>query len=128
LTGKLVLWVLGLVALVCWQVFAAHYWGAEQVQGRIYVGTAVAAAVFIALYSRDPWHKSWFGRSLMMIAVSMLLLGISVVLFRLFGPDYPFRSVLIIVVADLTFAAMVARTAVLWAAQRDDEHTADPRP
>lgn len=127
MTWKRVLAAVAVLALVLWQVFAVHTWGAEKVQGRVAVLTAATAVVFIALYSRDPWWKSWFGRSLMLVAVAFFLYGLSVVLFRNFG-DYPGRDVLIVVAQDASFAAMVMRTAVLWGAQRADEHKTNPLP
>lgn len=123
------LWfILAGVVFVGWQVFSVNRWGAEGVQGRMYVATAFIALVFMALYSRDPWQKSWFGRSLMLLALSIFLVGVSVILFRLYGPDYPLRPVLIVVTADTAFFAMLVRTLVLIGAQRNDEHKADPRP
>jgi hypothetical protein len=124
---KRLLWVLGGLAVIGWQVFAANQWGAEAVQERMYVATALVSAVFIVLYSRDPWHRSWFGRSLMALAVSLLLVGVSVILYRAFGPDYPLRSVLIIATVDIANFAIVTRVLVLIGAQRKDEHKADPR-
>ncbi len=121
-------WLLAGGLLVGWQVFSANRWGAEGVQGRMYVATAFIALVFMALYSRDPWFKSWFGRSLMLLALSIFMVGVSVILYRLYGPDYPLRSVLIIATADTAFVAMLLRTLVLIGAQRADEHKADPRP
>lgn len=125
---RIVVAALAAVGFVAWQVFATMRWGAEGVQGRMYVATAIVSIVFMVLYARDPWYRSWFGRSLMLLAASVFLVGLSVVLFRFVGPDYPGRGVLIIVAADTTFLAMVVRTLVLIAAQRADEHKADPRP
>lgn len=123
-----------LLVLAGWQVYAAHQWGVEGVQARVYVATAFVALVFMLLYNRDPWWRNWFGRSLQLLAFAVFLWGVSVVLYRVFG-DYPGRSVLIIVVADATLLAMCTRTVVLWAAQRrdrghedrDEQHTpSDP--
>ncbi len=119
-------WLVG-GAVVAWQAWAAVTWGAEAVQGRVYVATAVVSVVFMALYSRDPWWRTLFGRSLMLLAASVFLVGLSVVLFRFVGDDYPGREVLIIVAADATFVAMLLRTIVLVRAQRADEPT-DRRP
>lgn len=116
-----------LAVLGGWQWYAAHRWGAEQVQGRMYVATAFVALVFMALYSRDPWWKTAFGRSLMLLAFSMFVLGVSVVLFRFVGPDYFGRPVVIIFVADSVFLAMCMRTVVLWNAQRRDRRKG-PKP
>lgn len=116
---RAVAWVLG-AALVGWQVFAVHAWGAEQVQGRVYTVTAIVSVLFIVLYSRDPWWRSLFGRSLMLLAVAVFLYGLSVVLFRFVGPDYFGRDALLVVAADATLAAMALRTWVLWVAQKRD--------
>lgn len=110
---RLVAWLVGLAALGGWQVYAVHRWGAEHVMGPVYVVAAVASVAFMALYARDPWWRSWFGRSLMLLAAAVFLAGLSVVLHR---------DVLMLAAVDATLVAMVLRTAVLVAAQRRDEH------
>jgi hypothetical protein len=117
--------LLAMAALGGWQVYAAHRWGAEAVQERVYLVTAVIAVVFMVMYARDAWFTNWFGRSLMLIAVAFLLVGVSVILYRTFGPDYPFRPVLIILTADVSMVAMLSRTLVLRWAQRQDKRRRD---
>lgn len=85
---------------------------------------------FIILYCTDEgwWsyrregrsYPNWFGRSLMLIAVAVLLSSAGTVLFRIFGFNYPLRTALVVAIWTLTPAAMVMRTLVLWRAKRGD--------
>lgn len=114
--------LVSMVALAGFQFVAARHWGVESVQEWVYALSAVIAVVFIAMYSRDTWYTNWFGRSLMLIAVAFLLTGASLILYRAYGPAYPFRSVLAITTADVAMVAMLSRTLVLRQAQRQDRH------
>jgi hypothetical protein len=124
-----VLLVLALLLLLSIQVMVVLNFGAEQVQGNVAFLTLPVSVWFMSLYARDPWWKSWFGRSLMLIAVAISVDVAATVLFRRFG-DYPGRDVMLIVSADLTFLAMLIRTLVLRAEQkadRDDHFHRRPR-
>lgn len=93
---------------------------AERIQLAFAIATLPWALGFIWEYSKDPWYKTWFGRSLMMIAVAVLLASTSAILFRLFGPDYWGRPALLIGSSGLTFLAMLTRTLVLrWLQSQD---------
>jgi hypothetical protein len=112
--GFLFLLVAGLT-----QLYVVATYGAERVQGNVALLTLPVSLWFMSLYARDPWWKSWFGRSLMLIAVAIAVDASATVLFREFG-DYPGREVMLIVSADLTFLAMLIRTLVLRAEQHAD--------
>lgn len=93
---------------------------AERIQLAFAIATLPWALGFIWQYAKDPWFKTWFGRSLMMIAVAVLLTSASAILFRLFGPDYWGRPVLLVASSALTFVAMCVRTLVLRWLQAHD--------
>lgn len=122
-------WAL-LAAVVVAQVFTVRAWGAERVQTNVAACTIVASIWFVALYSRDPWWRTLFGRSLMLIAVALFMQSLATVLYRVVG-EYPGRAFLIVGAADIALLAMVMRTRVLHVAQRDERHQAadaHPRP
>lgn len=48
----------------------------------------VGVVAFIAVFAREPWHRSNFGRSLMVTAIAILLFSTTSVLRHWFGPDY----------------------------------------
>lgn len=79
----------------------------------------VALTFLVAYIPERPWRQ-WFGTSLLLIAVAVLAYSSSIVLFRIFGPDYPGRALMVTASAGLTLTAMVMRTAVLLSAQRAD--------
>jgi hypothetical protein len=111
--------------LVLGAVVSAH-WGknlmvAEKIQLAFAIATLPWALGFIWEYAKDPWYKTWFGRSLMMIAVAVLLASASAIMFRLFGPDYWGRPALLVGSSALTFAAMSTRTLVLRWLQAHDK-------
>lgn len=108
-----------LVVAAVWQAVAIHLWGAERVQGNVAAMTLPVTVWFVSLYARDPWWRSWFGRSLMLIAVAVFLYTLSVVLFRNYG-DYPGRDIMLVASADATFLAMLVRTLVLRSEQKAD--------
>lgn len=99
-----------------------HAWF-EQVQLTLFAATIPWAVYFVWIYAHDLWFKTWFGRSLMMIAAAVALFSTSAVLFRLFGDSYPGRPVLIVASAALTFIAMVTRVIVIRALQRNDKES-----
>lgn len=114
-----VFWVTASLAFALGQVWVAIEYGAEVVQTYIASLTLVTAVIFSALFARDPWWKTWFGRSLMLIAFALFLDSLATVLFRRFG-EYPGRPFMLIISANVALAAMVMRTLVLRAAQKRD--------
>jgi hypothetical protein len=126
MSGRHLAGTVGLVLLLGVQATTAYIFGAERVQGNVAVLTLAWSLWFVWIYSRDPWWKTWFGRSLMLLAVGLTLNEISVVLFRNLG-DYPGRAFLIVVAQDVILAAMVIRTLVLRDAQRRDDRKHLPR-
>lgn len=93
----------------------------ETLQGWIAFATLPVAAGFIGLFGRpsERWWVTWFGRSLMLLAVGVFAYALSVVLYRSFG-DYPGRPALLLTAQTLVLLAMGIRTWVLWRAQRRD--------
>ena len=75
---------------------------------------------FIVIYARDGWRRGWFGRSLMAIAVGVLLSCVGSIMVRLYGFDWPGRSWIAVGVWALVLFGMVTRTLVLRGAQRRD--------
>ena len=96
---------------------------AEAIQLGLASTTLPAALLFIWRFSRDLWYRTWFGRSLMAIAIAVLLYTLSTILFRAFGPGYWGRDVLIIVTAGLTSFALWTRTVVLIKAQNAEKRS-----
>lgn len=84
------------------------------------VATLPGAVWFIALYAHDGWTRHWFGRSLMAIAVAVLVSCGGAIMFRIFGMDYPGREWVGVVVWSLACFGMWTRALVLRAAQRAD--------
>lgn len=94
---------------------------AERIELAFAVATFPWALGFIWKYARDPWWRTWFGRSLMMIAVAVALTSLSATLYRLFGTDYWGRPVLLVAASVLTYCAMCVRTLVLRWLQASDQ-------
>lgn len=80
-----------------------HSYGASQVEGEgtwinglnliLLIGALVAATGFIGIYAtHSPWRVSVVGRSMMLLAVSVVLLILSGIFYNAFGPDYPGRD------------------------------------
>lgn len=82
--------------------------------------TFVAILVFILLFSREPWRRTEFGRSLMAMSVGVLLFASLSALRAVFGPDYPGREVVRFSAFVFVFYAIVTRTWTLWKLQRRD--------
>lgn len=95
----------------------------EQIAFVFLVATLPVALLFIWRFSRDLWFKTPFGISLMMIAVAIVLATCSSILFRLYGPTYWGRPVMIVATAVLTFLAMLTRTVVLIRAQNAEKRS-----
>lgn len=89
----------------------------EDIQLWVAILTLPFSVVFILAYVPErPW-RTWFGTSLLLLAVGVLSYTLSVVLYRLFGSDYPGRSILVISSVTLVLVAMAMRTCVLIAIQ-----------
>jgi hypothetical protein len=100
----------------------------EDVTLWVAVATLLVAAAFIALYSTDVWWTTWFGRSLMLLEISVVMYAVAIVLLRLYG-DYPWRNVLLLFATGGTFLALLLRTMVLWAVKSADrpQDSQEPR-
>lgn len=112
------LWRLGVgvtsVVVVC---LLGHALGFQQVSLTVLYLTLPVALLFIVAYVPErPW-TSWFGTSLLLLAIGVFVAGVAAMLFRIYGIDYPFRELLGAVWIGTVFAAMVMRTWVLIAAQ-----------
>lgn len=80
--------------------------------------------VFMLLYAVEPWWRSWFGRSLMTMAVGMFIFASMALLQIRLGSEYPFRGTLRLIGYALLTVAMWSRVYVLWRARRADRsHT-----
>lgn len=77
---------------------------------------------FIWLYAFDGWHRTWFGRSLMAIAVAVLISCVGGILFRFYGLHYPMREWVSVAIWALACFGMWTRALVLVAAQRRDRN------
>lgn len=93
----------------------------EKIQLGFAVATLPVALYFIWLFAKDRWAATWFGRSLMAIAVALALQTLSAILFRIYGPDYWSRPFLLPISAGLAFFAILSRTLVLKNAQMKDK-------
>lgn len=91
----------------------------EKIQTVFALATIVPSLLFIALFARpsERWWRSWFGVSLMMIAVVLVEYAVSTALFRLYGVNYPGRDFVIVSTSLLAFTAISLRTWVLARAQ-----------
>jgi len=105
--------VLGALGFVAW------LFGGERVQVAMAVPTMPVTLWFIVMYLRDPWWKTWFGRSLMLLAVTVLLWTLATLLYRLLG-DYPGRDFMLTAIGVGAFVALLIRALVLRAAQLAD--------
>ena len=86
--------------------------------------TGLGALTFVLLFVREPWWRSWFGRSLMTMAVGMFIFASMALLQIRLGSDYPFRGTLRLIGYALLTVAMWSRVYVLWRARRADRsHT-----
>ena len=80
----------------------------------------VVSVVFIALFAREPWRRTVFGRSIMTLAAALALFSLLGVLVTFLGEDYPFRDEVRTIGRLLIFAAMTSRLYVLARLQRED--------
>lgn len=79
----------------------------------------VGASVFIAVFATEPWARTHFGRSLMVMAVAVWLFSLTSVLRQWFGPDYAGRTELRIVANSLVVYAVWSRLFTLIAARKN---------
>lgn len=108
----------GVLPVVVLYVVQRYWVEFETLQLWVAAATIPVAITFIAAFIPErPW-RHWFGTSLLLIAVAVLAYCSSVVLFRLFGDDYPGRALMVTASAGLTLTAMFMRVWVLLAAQR----------
>lgn len=79
-------------------------------------------AYFIYMFGKpsERFWRSWFGISLMLLAVAIFIAELSVVLFRFYGLDYYGRDVIRVSAQAMTLIAMGLRTWVLHVAQHHD--------
>lgn len=78
--------------------------------------------VFIGLFSREPWWRQPFGRSLMFLAVSLGLFELATALRQWFGPEYPGRQVVRYTAQIVMLSSVVAITVELIRARRKRSH------
>lgn len=91
----------------------------EAAQAWIATATLPVSVVFLLLFARpsEHWWATWFGRSLMLLALGVLAYSCATVLYRWFG-DYPGRPFVLLFSTTAVFLAMSIRTGVLWRSQR----------
>lgn len=80
----------------------------------------LGSLVFIVSYSLEAWWQTWFGRSLMTMAIGMFIFASMALISMRLGPDYPFRDALRLVGYALLNLAMWSRVYVLWRARKAD--------
>lgn len=117
------LWRLGVgIASVVTICVLGQVFGFQQVSLNVLYLTLPVALLFIVAYVPErPW-STWFGTSLLLLAIGVFVAGLAALLFRVYGIDYPFRELLGAVWIGTVFAAMVMRTWVLIAAQWRNRH------
>lgn len=81
----------------------------------------IASTIFIAIFSREPWWRAPFGRSVMTMAVGIWIFAAIASVRQWLGPDYPGREVVRDSAQALVLLAMVERTVVLIRARRRDK-------
>lgn len=87
----------------------------------IALANIVVSATFVWLYSTDVWWTSWFGRSLVLLAVAVIANSAVVALRQTVG-DFDGSHSLLIVSYGAIFLALALRTMVLWAVKVDEQH------
>lgn len=66
--------------------------GPDPISTLLIVAALVAATGFVGLYlTNSPWRLTNVGRAMMTLAVGLVLLCLTALLFNLLGPNYPFR-------------------------------------
>lgn len=67
--------------------------GPDPISTCLIVAALVAATGFVGMYATNsPWRLTSVGRAMMTLAVSLVLLCVTALLFNLLGPDYPLRA------------------------------------
>lgn len=91
----------------------------ETAQAWIATATLPVSVVFLVLFARpsEHWWATWFGRSLMLLALGVFAYSCATVLYRFLG-DYPGRPFVLLFSTTAVFLAMSIRTGVLWHSQR----------
>lgn len=79
--------------------------------------TLPVVVLFIAAYIPERPGRHWFGTSLLLLAVGVLAVCLSGILFRVYGAEYPFRELLGVTWIGFMYVSMVMRTWVLLAVQ-----------
>jgi hypothetical protein len=100
----------------------------ETTQLWIAAATLLVSTFFIGLYSREQWHRTTFGWSIMLVALAFFSYSLATILYRVFG-DYSGRPVMLLFATSLGLVAMTTRTYVLLVRQRRDArkpHVGDP--
>lgn len=99
---------------------------AESVQLVICLCALVPTVDFVVRFGRpsERWWRHRFGWSLMLLAVAVLLMLAQTILFRLYGPDYWGRDVVLISASSMVFVAMLLRDLELRSLQRQDRRRA----
>lgn len=82
--------------------------------------TLGGAIAFVVLFAREPWRRSEFGRSLMLMAVAVLLFTLTSTLRQFFGTEYPGRTEIRVVAQGFLAYAMWSRFFVLLRLRRGD--------
>lgn len=68
---------------------------ANDISTLLIVSALIAATGFVGLYSTNsPWKLTSVGRAMMTLAVSLILLCITSLLFNLLGPNYALRPLI----------------------------------
>lgn len=81
----------------------------------------LSALAFIVYFAREyQWLKSPMGRSLMTMAVGVLILATHGVLYQVFGPEYRGRSWVVPAGRLIVTVAFIQRIFALRRARRDD--------
>lgn len=106
---------------ICVGLFKLGGIPAELIQGWIAAINIPVCLYFIRLLGKraERWWTTWFGVSLMYIALHLLVYSTSVVLFRVFG-EYPGRDYMLLLSPIIAITAMATRSYVLWASQRQE--------
>lgn len=91
----------------------------EIAQAWIAAATLPITLAFLILFMRpsERWWATWFGWSLLLLALGVFSYSLATVLYRFLG-DYPGRPAVLIGSTILVFLAMAIRTVVLWRTQR----------
>ena len=73
----------------------------------------IVCTVFIAVFYREPWRRSWFGQSVMILAVAIWVFSVQGTLIEIFGAGYRFQEEVRLFGRILVAVAMTQRLLVL---------------